>query len=294
VKSVARKTLSLDVRADGGYVIAPPSQHASGNVYVFKDDLAPLAECPRWVADYANGQFTPPSAPGSVGKTNTGVGEFDDATLRSALAQIPSEDRDTWRDVGAALHSLNWGERGLEIWTDWAKSSPKYDPDDQRSTWQSFDRPYDGQRITVATIFYKARQLGWVSKRSYPEFQTDLGNARRLVLRHGENIRFIHEWHKWIVWDSSRWQVDEDGAIMRLAKETVQALYPEALAVTNEGERKELLKHAIKSQAEARLRAMVSLAESEASVVLSARLLDADPWLLVARVTRTEGTVSSA
>ena len=41
-----------------------------------------------------------------------------------------------------------------------------------------------------------------------------------------------------------------------------------------------LLSHAIRSQAEARLKAMVSLAESEASVVTAARLLDADPWLL--------------
>jgi hypothetical protein len=31
-------------------------------------------------------------------------------------------------------------------------------------------------------------------------FHTDLGNARRLVERHGENIRFIPEWQKWIVW----------------------------------------------------------------------------------------------
>ncbi len=67
---------------------------------------------------------------------------------------------------------------------------------------------------------------------------------------------------------------------MRLAKETVEAMYSEALALADQRERTELLKHGIKSQAEARLKAMVSLAESEAAVVLAANKLDADPWLL--------------
>jgi len=67
---------------------------------------------------------------------------------------------------------------------------------------------------------------------------------------------------------------------MRLAKETVEAMYTEALSLANEQDRTALLKHAIKAQAEARLKAMVSLAESEAAVVLPANNLDSDPWVL--------------
>ena len=112
------------------------------------------------------------------------------------------------------------------------------------------------------------------------DFHTDLGNARRFVRRHGKNIRFIPEWNKWIVWNGSRWEVDDDGAAMRLAKETVIAMYSEALGLANEQRRTALLKRALKGQAEARLKAMVSLAESEAAVVLPANKLDADPWVL--------------
>src|SRR5262249_22810872 len=38
----------LDVRADGGYIVAPPSQHASGEAYawIIAPDAAPLAEIP--------------------------------------------------------------------------------------------------------------------------------------------------------------------------------------------------------------------------------------------------------
>jgi putative DNA primase/helicase len=112
------------------------------------------------------------------------------------------------------------------------------------------------------------------------DFHTDLGNARRFVRRHGKNIRFIPEWHKWIVWNGSRWEIDDNGAAMRLAKETVIAMYSEALGLVNEQRRTALFKRALKGQAEARLKAMVSLAESEAAVVLPANNLDADPWVL--------------
>ena len=116
--------------------------------------------------------------------------------------------------------------------------------------------------------------------RNGSDFHTDLGNARRLLGRHGEDIRFIPDWAKWMVWRNGRWEIDTDGAVMRLAKATVEALHGDAVALTNEDERTALRRHALRSQAEARLRAMVSLAETEARIVVSAGKLDADPWLL--------------
>jgi putative DNA primase/helicase len=183
--------------------------------------------------------------------------------------------------MGFALHSLGWGEKGFEIWTDWSRTCREiYDKADQQKTWESFDRPYDGARITAATIFYKARQHGWIDETRQHDLHTDLGNARRFIKRHGKSIRFIPEWGKWIVWNGSRWDIDNDGAAMRLAKDTVEAMYEEASKLASNAQRDALLKHAIRSQAEARLKAMVSLAQSEDSVVLAAHKLDADPWLL--------------
>jgi hypothetical protein len=43
----------VDVRGDGGYVVSPPSVHASGHIYAWAQGLSPddvgLAECPAWV-----------------------------------------------------------------------------------------------------------------------------------------------------------------------------------------------------------------------------------------------------
>src|SRR5262249_14548418 len=45
---------------------------------------------------------------------------------------------------------------------DWSRKAPeKYHEPDQTKTWESFDRPYDGQPITVATIFHLAKEFGW-------------------------------------------------------------------------------------------------------------------------------------
>ena len=57
-------------------------------------------------------------------------------------------------------------------------------------------------------------------------------------------------------------------------------MYSEALQITDQARRDALIKHALSSQSETRLKAMVALAETESDVVLSAELLDADPWLL--------------
>lgn len=44
----------LDVRADGGYVIAPPSIHPeTGCAYAWPDPDAPIAEAPAWLLDLA-------------------------------------------------------------------------------------------------------------------------------------------------------------------------------------------------------------------------------------------------
>jgi putative DNA primase/helicase len=137
--------------------------------------------------------------------------------------------------------------------------------------------PEDKIRNTVASI--ARTEAGKRAASSRTLFYTDLGNARRLVKRHGENIRFIAEWQKWIIWSGNRWEVDNDGAVVRLAKDTVTAMYSEALQITDQS-RDDLVRHALRSQAEPRLKAMVSLAESEIEVVLSAKALDSNPWLL--------------
>jgi len=92
---------------------------------------------------------------------------------------------------------------------------------------------------------------------------TDLGNAQRLVARHGRDLRYVHIWKKWLVWNGSRWAIDNDGEIERRAKETVRHMGAEATAISDDSFRKTLLRWALSSESAERIRKMISLAESE-------------------------------
>jgi P4 family phage/plasmid primase-like protien len=108
--------------------------------------------------------------------------------------------------------------------------------------------------------------------------RTDLGNAERFIAHHGENVRYCYAWSRWLVWTGTRWERDESGRIHRLAKETVRGIYQEAAGAEDEDRRKALAKHAARSEAEAKIRAMLELAKSE--VPVSPDELDPAPWLL--------------
>ena len=154
----------LDIRADRGYVIAPPSIHPDGGSYKW-DCASPdeMAIAPQWLlafagdrdgvlkaASTADGLADPPSALNKRQKDGGGsatfqssVNQFDNygiepsrpepwseegvARLRSALAAIPAVDRDVWLKVGFALHDLAAADPrwpGRALWDEWSRACP--------------------------------------------------------------------------------------------------------------------------------------------------------------------------
>ena len=107
---------------------------------------------------------------------------------------------------------------------------------------------------------------------------SDLGNAQRLRDLHRTDIRYCHPWGRWLFYDGRQWQIDENGMIVRLAKETVREIYAEA-AAAEEDQRKALAKWALQSENERRIKAMIELAKSEPGIPVMPDELDADTWL---------------
>ena len=100
--------------------------------------------------------------------------------MRSALAPIPADDRETWLRVGMALHWTGW-PTARTLWDEWSKKSSKYDPVEQDRAWESFGRPdYDGPVATLGTLFHLAKEHGW--KESPPDEITEI-NARYFLIR---------------------------------------------------------------------------------------------------------------
>jgi P4 family phage/plasmid primase-like protien len=110
---------------------------------------------------------------------------------------------------------------------------------------------------------------------------SDLGNARLLVHLTGGDLKYLPRSKSWLAWDGTRWVKDEgDVAAMGYARQVCAYLLLAAAAVGDDGTRRVATKWAFDSQSSGRMEAMVKLARTEPSIVLTPEDLDAHPHLL--------------
>lgn len=109
---------------------------------------------------------------------------------------------------------------------------------------------------------------------------TDMGNAERLIARHGPDLRYCGPWKRWVVWGGETWNDEADDRVQERAKETVRAIYEEGIAADGPERAQGLWKHAQRSESAGRVRAMIELARSAPQLVIAPDDLDRDPWLL--------------
>lgn len=115
-----------------------------------------------------------------------------------------------------------------------------------------------------------------------PPHLTDLGNSQHLIMAFGACLRYCWPLRKWYIWDGVRWGKDDTGLIYRRAKETVRLIYifaggEDGMAVEID---KATAKHAMRSESNRALEAMVKLAQSEPGIPILPDELDTDLWKL--------------
>jgi putative DNA primase/helicase len=109
----------------------------------------------------------------------------------------------------------------------------------------------------------------------------DADNSKRLIHLHGEHLRFVPQWDKWIVWNGTRWVVDhQDVMVTELAKDVSRALYMQASTVDSEQLADQISRFARTSANRQRINAMIKLARGINGVTVTPDELDVDPWLL--------------
>jgi putative DNA primase/helicase len=108
---------------------------------------------------------------------------------------------------------------------------------------------------------------------------TDYGNAERLAHRYGDIIRYCEERKRWLVWNGKVWEWDLGTKIMALGKMAVREIYGEAADEPDEKKRIGIANHAKKSESDDKIKAMLSLAQSEKGIPVRPDELDAHLWL---------------
>jgi putative DNA primase/helicase len=102
----------------------------------------------------------------------------------------------------------------------------------------------------------------------------DLGNAQRLIALHGNDLRFNHDFAKWLVWDNCRWRIDAAEQARRLAQDAMLELVRQAMDSGDE----DLLSFAARSLKSPQI--SYTLREAQPHIYVSTDALDRDPWLL--------------
>jgi len=110
---------------------------------------------------------------------------------------------------------------------------------------------------------------------------TDATTAYRLVTKHGDDIRYIAPWKKWVVWNGAYWETDSGGALIHTrGLEIVRNIYGEIAKTADYRERIEIEKYAIKSESTRQRENFVRAARYIPELNAAVDDLDRDPWLL--------------
>jgi len=111
---------------------------------------------------------------------------------------------------------------------------------------------------------------------------TDLGNADRLIAKHGDRLRYVPRWGRWLVYDGRRWRLDHgDTLVAHLAGQIGRQLLRRIDDVYGDDTKvKALLGWVKRSESAAGINATLTVAASRPGVAIDHEALDADPWLL--------------
>jgi hypothetical protein len=247
-----------DVKVRNGYVVGPGSIHESGKRYEVVNDGG-IIEAPDWLVAWITQQHE--------------HAEADEKHQHESIeGQVKEGGRNTFLfEQACKLRTSGLSQSNGLIALRTINDDKCAPPLDDTELFKIVESAY-GYAPTNNSL----HEL--IEKPDLPT-NTDLGNARRLVLAEGKDIHYSYCSKRWFVWDGRKWAADEAGEIHRRAKRTVRAMLQEAATLEDDQKRNILVAHEQRSESEGRLNAMVSLARSEPGVSVRPADFDSDPMV---------------
>jgi putative DNA primase/helicase len=315
IRNTASKKLGpgLDVRGDGGYIVVPPSLHWSGQRYEWLDERDP-EPMPLWLLEKL--REPAPVTVSSPHPRSENRDRLRDGGTPYGLEAL-NKELDDLRRTGEGGRNQQLNESAFALGQ--LVAGGELDQDVVVGELHSTGMAIGLGEVETEKTLRSGLESGKLQPRTAPErlgdpgrprkhlalvaggegdptppspedddsepgrddHLTDLGNARRLVAQHGADFRYVPQWGTWITWTGRRWRKDVTGEIHRRAKQVAEDLWLEAAQPRDSDDRKRWIAWAMKSESDARLRAMVAVASTEPTMPVEPHELDADPWKLV-------------
>ena len=309
--TVRGERTGLDVRADGGYVVAPPSIHPNGGTYTWEHGTREIVDAPSWLIDLVRKQepkaptpkatalvlVRPPTDDDSV--TSSEVLEHACESIRTCAGsrhdEIYRQAARVGQLVGGGCIARDAAEMQL---VSAGLAAGKPDTEVRRTVRDGLDRGVQSPRRPSDSPMN-------IPPTSYRP--TDVGNAARLADRFGGDVRWCGsaQGDGFLVWDEVRWAPDTMRRVDHMTREVARDVVDYALDMETRmraaaqatggkptpsqqaalnalrEEVKTWRKWAKDSEMVAHLRA--SLTTARVDVAIAQEALDADPWSLNTR-----------
>jgi len=236
----------IDIKADG-YVLAPPSVHPDGPIYVYLG--GELALAPDWLIDLASKKSKSPAIAPSIDQT----GEIAQGTRNDVLFSLACKLFRNGLGHAAVLAALK----------------------EQNAT-------VCNPPMSDAEVEQIVGNAGRYDPNANKPF-TDLANAERLVGMLAGSARFEHKSGAWYLWSGKNWARDEQRRMTEYAKAVAELVLAEAKACPDAEHRKGAIRQALLVQSSGRIGSMVTLAQSAPGIPIEFDELDRHPHLLNVR-----------
>jgi putative DNA primase/helicase len=244
----------IEFLSTGQQGVLPPSKHPSGDFYEWAGGLSlpnMTIKDLRMVVEAWTGTPWPSPGEGPQGPAEAAdpppPGELE--VVLQSLPQEFCEDYETWRDVGMAIHSAYSDERGLRLWDEWSKGSPKWKPGQCQPKWRTFGS-FTGTPVTWRSLYWwsdeakivemmepstrpsgvasatRSRVTELVDSGAFPA--SDVGLGELFASLYSGQVKYVPT-HGWYIWNGRHWESDRRLAVYRKAF----ALYKSALREIN-------------------------------------------------------------
>jgi hypothetical protein len=139
----------IDIRGEGGMVIAPPSRRSDGK-YIWLNEL-PVANAPHWLLARIVERSRPLRR---LERAERSADPIQRKWVELLLSTInPDLPYPAWFAIGCALFTVFGDELGEAIWREWSAQGRKYKVGEIARKWRGIVE-HDGYNHTVASIYH--------------------------------------------------------------------------------------------------------------------------------------------